>query len=153
MNHRQQRVLFDPASPLFGGASTALAAALALIDASSLDERQRRAVHLVTALLSGLYGGITMGGKHLPRRVLTGCVMAAAALRFADAGDVVDARTEGMLRRAGMSHPRAWMAAGSAVMTFAGFLADRAAAGRALDGATRPSEGTHAGNDHRHESM
>lgn len=153
MNHEKQHVPFDPASTFFGIASTATAAALALIDASTLDDRHRRTVHLVTALLSGLYGAITMGGKHLPRRVLTGCVVAAATLRLADVGDVLDARLEGSLRRAGVRHPRGLMAAGSAAMTFAGFLADRAAAGRALDGATRPSEGTHAGNDDRYESM
>ncbi|WP_247826521.1 hypothetical protein [Arthrobacter antioxidans] len=131
MTHEKQHSLADPASPVVGILSTAIIGALPLIDASRLDDQQRRAVHVGTAVLTGLYIGVTVGGKRLPLRVLAGCAAAAATLRFADVGDVIDARLEEKLRRAGTRHPRRWMAAGTAAFTFAGFLSDRAAARRA----------------------
>ncbi|WP_156135183.1 hypothetical protein [Arthrobacter sp. L77] len=131
MTHDKQHPLADPASPVFGILSTAIIGAVPLIDASRLDDRQRRAVHVGTAVLTGLYIGVTVGGTRLPLRVLAGLAAAAAALRFADVSDVIDARLEEKLRRAGTRHPRRWMAAGTAAFTVAGFLSDRAAARRA----------------------
>ncbi|WP_026552783.1 hypothetical protein [Arthrobacter sp. H20] len=130
MTNEKQHLLSDPASPVFGIISTVIMGALPLIDASKLNVQQRRAVHGATAVMSGLYIGVTVGGKRLPLRVLAGLATAAATLRFADAGDVMDARLEEKLRRAGTRHPRRWMAAGAAAFTFAGFLGDRAAARR-----------------------
>ncbi|WP_394250971.1 hypothetical protein [Arthrobacter pityocampae] len=131
MTEAKRHPLSDPASPVFGILSTATMGALSLIDGSTLDDRSRRAVHIGTAVLTGLYTGVTVGGKHLPLRVLAGLAGGAVALRFADLGDVVEARLEDRLRRAGARHPRRWMAAGAAAFTFAGFLGDRAAARRA----------------------
>ncbi|GAA1114232.1 hypothetical protein [Arthrobacter flavus] len=130
MTEEKQHLLSDPASPVFGILSTAIMGGLSLIDAAKLDDQQRRAVHVGTAVFTGLYIGVTVGGKYLPLRVLAGLAAAAAALRFADVGDVIDARLEEKLRRAGTRHPRRWMAAGAAAFTFSGFLGDRAAARR-----------------------
>ncbi|BBE24510.1 hypothetical protein MN0502_33930 (plasmid) [Arthrobacter sp. MN05-02] len=130
MTEAERHLLSDPASPVFGILSVTTMGALSLIDASTLDARQRRAVHIGTAVFTGLYAGITVGGKHLPLRLLAGLAGGAAALRFADLGDIIEVRLEDRLRRAGARHPRRWMAAGAAALTFAGFLGDRAAAKR-----------------------
>lgn len=130
MTEAKRHSLSDPASPIFGILSTATMGALSLIDASTLGDRQRRSVHVGTAVVTGLYAGVTVGGKHLPLRVLAGLAGGAVALRFADLGDIIEARLEEGLRRAGARHPRRWMAAGAAAVTFAGFLGDRAAARR-----------------------
>ncbi|PPB48335.1 hypothetical protein C4K88_15405 [Arthrobacter pityocampae] len=132
MTEAKRHPFSDPASPVFGILSTATMGALSLIDGSTLDDRSRRAVHAGTAVITGLYTGVTVGGRHLPLRVLAGLAGGAVALRFADLGDVIEARLEERLRRAGAQHPRRWMAAGAAAVTFAGFLGDRAAARRAL---------------------
>ncbi|WP_146067439.1 hypothetical protein [Arthrobacter sp. SX1312] len=128
MTPKKQHVLTNPTSPAFGITSTAIMGALPLIDASKLDDQQRRAVHVATAVFTGLYIGITVGGKRLPLRALVGLATAAATLRFADVGDVIDARLEEKLRSVGVQHPRRWMAAGTAALTFLGYLSDRAAA-------------------------
>lgn len=128
MTEAKQHTLSDPASPVFGVLATAVMGAIALIDVSTLDDRQRRTAHIGTAAVTGLYIGVTIGGKHTPVRVVAGLAAAAAALRFADLADTIDARLEEYLRRTGTRHPRRWMAAGTAVVTFAGFLSDRAAA-------------------------
>ncbi|MHA7281914.1 hypothetical protein [Arthrobacter sp. TMS2-4] len=95
-----------------------------------MNDQQRRAAHIATAVFTGVYLGITIGGKRLLPRVLVGLASAVATLRFAKATDVIDARVEEKLRQAGTRHPRRWMAAGTAALTFAGFLSDRAAARR-----------------------
>lgn len=64
----------------------------------------------------------------VPLRAVAGLAAAAVALRLADAGDALDSRMVQKLRSAGVRHPRRWMAAGAAALTFAAFLADRAAA-------------------------
>lgn len=130
MTHKKQLVLADPTSPVFGITSTAILGALPLIDTSKLNDQQRRTAHVATAVFSGLYLGITIGGQRLLPRALVGLAAAAATLRFADVSDVIDARVEEKLRLAGIRHPRRWMAAGTAALTFAGFLSDRAAARR-----------------------
>ncbi|MHA7220319.1 hypothetical protein ACX80L_15705 [Arthrobacter sp. MDT1-48-3] len=131
MTEAKRHPLSDPASPVFGILSTLTMGGLSLVDGSTLDDRQRRAVHVGTAVFTGLYVGVTVGGRHIPRRVLAGLAGGAVALRFADLGDVIEARLEERLRRAGARHPRRWMAACAAALTFAGFLSDRAAADRA----------------------
>ncbi|MHA7280266.1 hypothetical protein ACX80H_10990 [Arthrobacter sp. MDT2-2] len=136
MTHKKQHVLTDPTSPAFGIISTAIMGALPLIDASKLDGRQLRAVHVATAVFTGLYIGITVGSMRLPLRALVGLSAAVATLRFADVGDVIDARFEDKLRRIGMRHPPRGMAAGTAALTFLGYLSDRAAARRKQSMAT-----------------
>ncbi|WP_146069702.1 hypothetical protein [Arthrobacter sp. B0490] len=136
MTRKKQHVLTDPTSPIFGITSTVIMGALPLIDAAKLDDRQLRAVHVATAVFTGLYIGITVGGKRLPLQALAGLAAAAATLRFAEVGDVIDARLEDRLRRVGTRHPRRWMAAGTAALTFLGYLSDRAAARRKQSMAT-----------------
>lgn len=128
--HEKQYRLADPTSGLFGIMSTAIMGVLPLVDTSTLTDQRRRTVHVATAVFTGLYLGITIGGKRPLPRVLVGLASAAAALRFAHVADVIDAQLEENLRRAGARHPRRWMAAGTAVFTFAGFLSDCAAARR-----------------------
>lgn len=121
----------DPASPVFGILSTAVMGVLPLSDPSRLDSEQRRALHVATSIVTGIYVASTIGGNNkalLPLKAVAGLAAAGIALRFADAGDAIDARLEQKLRRAGVEHPRRWMAAGAAALTFAGFLGDRAAA-------------------------
>lgn len=131
MTGDKQHTLLDPASPVFGITSSVIIGCLSLIDASRLDDRQRRATRIGTAVVTGLYTGVTVGGTRLPLRVVYGLAAAAATLRFADLGDRVDARLEEKLRRAGAQHPRRWIAASAVGITFAGFLSDRASARRA----------------------
>lgn len=136
--------LTDPASPSFGVLSTAVAGALPLIDASRMPPEQRRIVHFATAVLSGAYTAVIVGGRHkklIPLKVAAGLVTAGAAMRFADAGDAFEARMEQRLRRAGSRYPRVWMAAGSAAVTFAGFLTDRVAAREGSPGSKAIDQG------------
>lgn len=120
----------DPASPVFGALSTAVAGVLPLIDPSKLNNTQRRAVHAASAVLTGVYAAVIVGGRNrklMPLKVATGLAATGAALRFADAGDRFDALLEQKLRRAGSRYPRVWMAVGAAALTFAGHLGDRVA--------------------------
>ncbi|WP_458117037.1 hypothetical protein [Arthrobacter sp. D2-10] len=118
-------------SPVFGVASTAVIGALQLVDISRLGESQRRAFHVASAVFAGAYVALTIGGTR-KRRVLlrsaAGLATSGLALRFADASDAFDSRLEQKLREAGARNPRRWMAVGAAVLTFAGYLSDRAAA-------------------------
>lgn len=127
--------LTDPASTAFGVVSTAVIGALPLIDATKLDDSQRRAVHVATAVITGAYVAVTVGGKNralAPLKTVGGLAAAAIALRFADAGDAFDSRLEQKLRLSGARQPRRWMAVGAAALTFAGFLGDRVAARKEL---------------------
>ncbi|MFJ6279859.1 hypothetical protein [Arthrobacter subterraneus] len=120
----------DPASPVFGALSTAVAGVLPLIDPSKLNNTQRRTVHAASAVLTGVYAAVIVGGRNrrmMPLKVATGLAATGAALRFADAGDTFDAHLEQKLRQAGSRYPRVWMAVGAAALTFAGHLGDRAA--------------------------
>lgn len=122
-------------SPLFGVLSTAVMGALPLIDPSKLNTTQRRDTHVATAVLTGAYVAFTVGSprrKKVLFRTVAGLAAAGITLRFADAGDAIDARLEQKLRLAGVKHPRRWMAAGTAALTFAGFLGDRIAARQEL---------------------
>ena len=130
MAEKTPHALADPTSWAFGLTSTAVMGALPLIDDSGLNERQRHASRVVTAVIGGLYLAITVGGRRLPVQVAVGLATVAATLRTADVAERVDARIEGRLRRAGSRHPRWWMAAAIAAVTYAGFLSDRAAARR-----------------------
>ncbi|KRF04335.1 hypothetical protein ASH00_14625 [Arthrobacter sp. Soil782] len=121
------------ASPVFGIISTAAAGCLSLIDPSELDATQRRAVHAVTAGLTGIYVAATVAGSKtglVPLKVAAGIAATGIALRLADAGDRIDLRLEAKLREAGARHPRRWMATVAVAATFAGYLSDRAAAAR-----------------------
>lgn len=123
--------LTDPASPVFGAVSTAVIGALALVDQEKLTEVQRRTVHAATAALTGLYTAATVDQNRtvlVPLNAVAGLAAAAAALRFAKAGDEMDSRIVRWLSSAGVTRPRLCLAAGSAALTFAMFLADRAAA-------------------------
>lgn len=131
MVFREQTSLTDPTSPLFGIVSTVVMGTLPLIDPYKLDSTQRRAVHAATAAATGLYAAFTVDRNNttlVPLGAVAGFAATAVALRFADAGDVLDSRMVQKLRAAGVKHPRRWMAAGAAGLTFAAFLADRAAA-------------------------
>jgi hypothetical protein len=131
MNHTARASLTDPASPGFGILSTAVAGVLPLIDASKLKPEQRRIAHAASAVLTGAYAAVVIGGRNrrlTPLKVATGLAATGAALRFADVGDAFEARMERRLRQAGSRYPRVWMGAGSAVVTFAAFLGDRVAA-------------------------
>ena len=119
------------ASPVFGVVATVVAGGLSLIDASKLDAPQRRAVHAVTAVLTGFYVAATIAGSKrglVPLKTTAGIAAAGIALRFADAGDTIDLRFQEKLREAGAKHPRRWMAVAAAGTTFAGYLSDRTAA-------------------------
>ncbi|WP_024476565.1 hypothetical protein [Arthrobacter sp. CAL618] len=130
MTNEKRYSLVDPASPAFGVASTAVMGAVTLVDPSRLDGQQRRVMRVVSAVVSGLYVGVTIGGKRLPLRALAGVVTGAATLRFADTSEAIDLRLENKLRQVGIQHPRRWMAAGTAAFIAAGFVGDRAAARR-----------------------
>ncbi|WP_299165109.1 hypothetical protein [uncultured Arthrobacter sp.] len=119
------------ASPAFGIISTVVAGGLSLIDASKLDAQPRRAVHAVTAVLTGFYVAATIAGSKrgsVPLKTAAGIAATGIALRFADAGDMIELRFQEKLREAGAKHPRRWMAVAAAAATFAGYLSDRAAA-------------------------
>lgn len=121
----------DPASPVFGTVSTAVMGALALVDPAKLTGVQRRTLHAATAALTGLYTAATVDQNRtvlVPLNAVAGLAAAAAALRFANAGDELESRMVRWLNSAGVTRPRLWLAAGSAALTFAMFLADRAAA-------------------------
>jgi hypothetical protein len=125
--------LTDPTSPVFGALSTAVMGALPLIDPSRLDPMQNRVLHAATAAATGFYTAVTVDRNRttlVPLNVIAGIAAAAAAVRFADAGDALDTRLVLGLSSAGVRHPRRWLAAGSAALTFGMFLADRAAARR-----------------------
>ncbi|GAA1132351.1 hypothetical protein [Arthrobacter flavus] len=130
MTQGKRYSLDDPASPAFGVASAAVLGAVALVDPAKLDDRQRRVLRVGSAVVSGLYAGVTIGGRRLPLNVLAGVVAGAATLRFADTSEALDLRLENKLRRVGIQHPRPWMAAGTAAFIIAGFFGDRAAAKR-----------------------
>lgn len=131
MTNHLRNALADPASPVFGLVSAVVMGGLTLVDDAELNDRDRRTMRVVSAVVSGLYVGVTAGGKHVPLRVLTGLATGAAALRFAAASEAIDARLEQKLRQFGAQQPRQWMAVGTAVLIFAGYLADRSAAKRA----------------------
>ncbi|GAB3554679.1 hypothetical protein GCM10027404_29300 [Arthrobacter tumbae] len=119
------------ASPVFGIISTVVAGGLSLIDASKLDAPQRRAVHAVTAALTGFYVAATIAGSKkglVPLKTTAGIAATGIALHFADAGDTIELRFQEKLREAGAKHPRRWMAVAAAAATFAGYLSDRTAA-------------------------
>ena len=123
--------LTDPASPVFGTVSTAVIGALALVDPAKLNEMQRRTLHAAAAALTGLYTAATVDQNRtvlVPLNAVAGLAAAAAALRFANAGDELESRMVRWLSSAGVTRPRLCLAAGSAALTFAMFLADRAAA-------------------------
>lgn len=130
MSRANQQSQTIATSPLFGVLSTAVMGALPLIDPLKLNATQRRDIHVATAVLTGAYVAFTVGGarrKKVLFRTVAGLAAAGITLRFADAGDSIDARLEQKLRMAGVKHPRRWMAAGAAALTFAGFLSDRIA--------------------------
>ncbi|NOJ59682.1 hypothetical protein [Arthrobacter sp. 260] len=122
--------LTDPASPVFGIASVGVMGGLTLVDDAKLNDRDRRTMRVVSAVVSGFYVGVTSGGKQLPLRVLTGLATGGAALRFAATSEAIDRRLERKLRQFGAQQPRLWMAVGTAFLIFAGYLADRSAAKR-----------------------
>ncbi|GAA1131033.1 hypothetical protein [Arthrobacter flavus] len=101
---------------------------LTLVDPTHPDDRDRRTMRVAYGVVSGLNAGVTIGGKQLPLRVLAGLASGVAALRFAAASESIDLRLERKLCQFGVQHPRRWMAVGTAVFIFAGYLADRAAA-------------------------
>ncbi|WP_457974592.1 hypothetical protein [Arthrobacter sp. D1-17] len=123
--------LTDPASPVFGTVSTAVIGALALVDPAKLTTAQRRTLRTATAALTGLYTAATVNRTRpvlAPLNAAAGIAAAALVLRFADANDALESRMVHWLSSAGISRPRRWLAAGSAALTFAMFLADRATA-------------------------
>lgn len=128
--NRVRDALVDPASPVFGFASVVVMGGLTLVDDAKLNDRDRRKMRVVSAVVSGLYVGITTGGKKVPLRVLAGLATGGAALRFAAASEAIDARLEQKLRQFGAQQPRQWMAVGTALLIVAGYLADRSAAKR-----------------------
>lgn len=130
MTNHLRNALADPASPVFGVASVVVMGGLTLVDDARLNDRDRRTMRLVSAVVSGLYVGVTIGGKQLRMRVLIGLATGGAALRFAAANEAIDVRLEKKLRQFGVQQPRRWMAVGTAVLIFAGYLADRSAAKR-----------------------
>lgn len=131
MRKSRRPSLTNPTSPVFGVVSTAAIGGLSLIDPLKLNDADRQLVRLGTAAVTGCYVAVTVG-EHRRRRALfkaaAGSAAALLAWRFADAADSLDSRLEQKLRLAGARHPRRWMAATAAAATFAGFLADRAAA-------------------------
>ena len=123
--------LTDPASPVFGTVSTAVIGALALVDPAKLTGVQRRTLHIATAALTGLYTAATVNRNRtvlVPLNAVAGLAAGVTALRFADAGDALESRMVRRLSSVGFPRPRRWLAAGSAALTFAMFLTDRAAA-------------------------
>ncbi|MBG6190727.1 hypothetical protein IWX64_001678 [Arthrobacter sp. CAN_A212] len=128
MTSHLQKSMADPASPVFGAASVVAMGGLTLVDPTKLDDRDRRTMRVASAVVSGLYAGVTIGGKQLPLRVLAGLAAGVATLRLATVSESIDLRLERKLRQFGVQHPRPWMAVGTAVFIFAGYLADRAAA-------------------------
>lgn len=120
--------LTDPASPVFGVTSAAVIGSLSLIDPSKLDEQQTRAMRVLSAAVSGLYIGVTMGGKRPPLKFLVGVASGLGALRLSEVSESVDRWMESRIRQAGARNPRPWIAGGAAAFIFAGFLMDRASA-------------------------
>ena len=140
MTTMKRHPLADPASPAFGIASTAVMGALSLIDPATLDKQQRSVLRVASAVVSGLYAGVTIGGKRLELRILAGVATGAATLRFAAASEAIDVRLENTLRALGVRHPRRWMAAGTAAFIFVGFVADRGTAKRQMHATAPDSE-------------
>lgn len=130
MTRGKRYSLVEQTSPVFGVASSTVLGAVALVDPAKLDDQQRRVLRVGSAVVSGLYVGVTIGGSRLPLKVLAGVVAGAATLRFADTSEALDLRLENKLRQVGIQQPRRWMAAGPAALIAAGFFGDRAAARR-----------------------
>lgn len=120
--------LTDPTSPVFGITSAAVIGSLSLIDPSKLDEQQTHAMRVLSAVVSGLYIGVTMGGKRPPLKVLVGAASGLAALGLSEVSESADRWLESRIRQAGVRSPRPWIAGGAAALIFAGFLMDRASA-------------------------
>ena len=96
-----------------------------------LTEAQRQALRAANAVLTGLYTAPTVDRNRtflVPLNVVAGFAAAAATLRFAEVGDAAESRMVQWLNSAGIQRPRVWLAAGSAALALAAFLADRTAA-------------------------
>ncbi|WP_262103461.1 hypothetical protein [Arthrobacter sp. Marseille-P9274] len=129
----QRQVLTDPASPAFGIVSTAAIGGLTLIDPAKLSPQQLQALRVATAAVTGLYTAATIGRGRVtlvPFNLVAGLAAGAATLRFAELTEALDARAIRTLHGVGVTRRRPWLAAGSAALTFAMFLLDRAAARR-----------------------
>lgn len=125
--------LADPASPAFGAASTAIVAALTLVDPERLSRAGRRGFRVVSAVATGFYVGVAVdrdGTIVVPARVMAGVAVGGVAFAAADLSDALDGRIVRRLCAVGFRHPRWWLAAGAGAATFLTHLADRAAAGR-----------------------
>ncbi|WP_105566133.1 hypothetical protein [Microbacterium halophytorum] len=144
------RRLNDPNSVAHGVVSTALMAALALIEPRRLSTGRRLAYRGAVAGLTAW----TMWASLRPSRdtegdelgfvgraaITTGA--AGAALGLAEAGEALDARLNDGLVRAGVRRPRLWLAAGEAALSFAAWWAARAAdrASRDEEDSEEPAE-------------
>lgn len=129
------RRLNDPNSVAHGVVSTALMAALALIEPRRLSTGRRLVYRGAVAGLTAW----TMWASLRPSRdsgadelgpvgraaITTGA--AGAALGLTEAGEALDARLNDGLVRAGVRRPRVWLAAGEAALSFAAWWAARAA--------------------------
>ncbi|WP_426120737.1 hypothetical protein [Kocuria sp. LHG3120] len=119
----------DPVSPVFGASSAALFGALSLIDPSRLSPARRRVYRAGVAATTAWWAGVTTDRTALvPANVVAGAAAGSAVLALSDASENLDARIVGRLERAGVRHPRRWLAAASVVSVLVGYAVDRAGA-------------------------
>lgn len=126
------RPLNDPNSVTNGVVTTALTAALALVDPRRLTPGRRLAYRGSVAALAGWVVWIGLRPRDpaedeigpIGRAALT-TGAAGAVLGMSEATEQLDARMHDGLARAGASRPRLWLAAGEALVAFGAWWAGR----------------------------
>lgn len=133
----------DPLSPVFAATSAASFGAWSLIDPSRLSPARRRAYWAGVAASTAWWAGVTTDRHRttmVPANVVAGVAAGAATLALSDASESLDARIMGRLQRAGMPHPRWWLAGISVASVLAGYAGDRAAAHAEAQALEAPEE-------------
>lgn len=139
----------DPSSPAFGAVSSAVAAALTLVEHRNLSPAGRAAYRIVYATAVGLYGAavtrqqaelaeaeMLLGDEPFPPEALTnpgvmGTLGAGLTLALAELNESIDGRIVDWIRARGVSRPRVLAAVGAAGIMGALWWSDRQQAQKA----------------------
>ena len=136
-------------TPVFGALSAAAVAGLTLVEHRNLGPVAKAAYRLAYAGFAGLYGAAITEQQNLVatsqallgdedsfppealRPSVVGPLAAGATLGLAELNETIDGKIVDWVRDRGVSHPRAILAAGAAVMVGAMWFADRRVAQKA----------------------
>lgn len=136
-------------TPVFGALSAAAVAGLTLVEHRNLDPVAKAAYRLAYAGFAGLYGAAITEQQNVVatsqallgdedsfppealRPSVVGPLAAGATLGLAELNETIDGKIVDWVRDRGVSHPRAILAAGAAVMVGAMWFADRRVAQKA----------------------